>query len=85
MILPVALQKYTPSLDFSNQTAKKCSAPTSNYDSAQAFIPFTEPSAEVDVTCYLCGGKGCNVCKNKTGSKSWAAAWYTPTCCATAA
>ena len=28
-----------------------------------SFFPFTEPSAEVDVTCYLCGGKGCRVCK----------------------
>lgn len=26
-------------------------------------FPFTEPSAEVDVTCFKCGGKGCNVCK----------------------
>lgn len=29
-----------------------------------SFFPFTEPSAEVDVSCNLCGGKGCNVCKN---------------------
>ena len=28
-----------------------------------SFFPFTEPSAEVDVTCYLCGGSGCKVCK----------------------
>ncbi|ACF45222.1 MAG: phenylalanine--tRNA ligase subunit alpha [Prosthecochloris sp.] len=28
-----------------------------------SFFPFTEPSAEVDVTCYLCNGKGCKVCK----------------------
>lgn len=28
-----------------------------------SFFPFTEPSAEVDITCYLCGGKGCRVCK----------------------
>lgn len=27
------------------------------------FFPFTEPSAEVDVTCMLCGGKGCSACK----------------------
>lgn len=26
-------------------------------------FPFTEPSAEVDVTCFKCGGKGCKVCK----------------------
>lgn len=26
-------------------------------------FPFTEPSAEMDVECFLCGGQGCNVCK----------------------
>ncbi len=29
-----------------------------------SFFPFTEPSAEVDVECFFCGGKGCNLCKN---------------------
>jgi phenylalanyl-tRNA synthetase alpha chain len=29
-----------------------------------SFFPFTEPSAELDVSCKLCGGKGCNVCKH---------------------
>lgn len=28
-----------------------------------SFFPFTEPSAEMDITCFLCGGKGCRVCK----------------------
>ena len=28
-----------------------------------SYLPFTEPSAEVDVSCNLCGGKGCPVCK----------------------
>ena len=28
-----------------------------------SFFPFTEPSAEVDVRCFLCGGDGCRVCK----------------------
>jgi phenylalanyl-tRNA synthetase alpha chain len=28
-----------------------------------SFFPFTEPSVEFDVTCFLCGGEGCNVCK----------------------
>ncbi len=27
-----------------------------------SFFPFTEPSAEFDIECFLCGGKGCNVC-----------------------
>jgi phenylalanyl-tRNA synthetase alpha chain len=28
------------------------------------YFPFTEPSAEVDVSCFLCSGRGCRVCKN---------------------
>jgi phenylalanyl-tRNA synthetase alpha chain len=28
-----------------------------------SFFPFTEPSAEVDVSCFICGAKGCPVCK----------------------
>ena len=28
-----------------------------------SYFPFTEPSAEVDVSCQICGGPGCNVCK----------------------
>jgi len=31
------------------------------------FFPFTEPSAEVDISCYICKGKGCSVC----GRKGW--------------
>ncbi len=29
-----------------------------------SYFPFTEPSAEVDIQCILCSGKGCRVCKN---------------------
>ncbi|RAJ01556.1 phenylalanyl-tRNA synthetase alpha subunit [Chitinophaga skermanii] len=29
-----------------------------------SYFPFTEPSAEMDVTCFICGGKGCSVCKH---------------------
>ena len=28
-----------------------------------SFFPFTEPSAEMDITCYTCNGKGCRICK----------------------
>ena len=31
-----------------------------------SFFPFTEPSAEVDIACVICGGTGCRVCK-RTG------------------
>jgi phenylalanyl-tRNA synthetase alpha chain len=29
-----------------------------------SYFPFTEPSAEMDISCLICGGSGCNVCKN---------------------
>ncbi len=29
-----------------------------------SYFPFTEPSAEVDITCHICSGKGCNICKH---------------------
>ena len=29
-----------------------------------SYFPFTEPSAEVDVSCTICNGEGCNVCKH---------------------
>ncbi len=28
-----------------------------------SFFPFTEPSAEMDISCNICGGSGCNICK----------------------
>jgi phenylalanyl-tRNA synthetase alpha chain len=31
-----------------------------------SYFPFTEPSAEMDISCLICGGEGCAVCK-KTG------------------
>ena len=33
-------------------------------------FPFTEPSAEMDVTCFKCGGKGCRFCKGSGWMKS---------------
>ncbi|MBP5622532.1 MAG: phenylalanine--tRNA ligase subunit alpha, partial [Thermoguttaceae bacterium] len=29
------------------------------------YFPFTEPSAEISVSCFMCGGKGCQFCKNE--------------------
>lgn len=29
-----------------------------------SYFPFTEPSAEMDISCHICGGKGCAFCKN---------------------
>ena len=33
------------------------------YKFRPSFFPFTEPSLEMDITCFLCSGKGCRVCK----------------------
>jgi len=38
--------------------------PETNIRLRPSFFPFTEPSAEMDVSCKLCGGKGCAVCKH---------------------
>ena len=49
-------------------------------------FPFTEPSAEMDVMCFDCGGKGCRaVQRARAGSRFWAAAWCIPRCWPTAA
>jgi phenylalanyl-tRNA synthetase alpha chain len=29
-----------------------------------SYFPFTEPSAEMDISCFICGGSGCNICKH---------------------
>ena len=29
-----------------------------------SFFPFTEPSAEMDITCFICNGAGCKICKH---------------------
>ncbi len=29
-----------------------------------SYFPFTEPSAELDITCFICGGDGCSICKH---------------------
>ncbi|MBD3411161.1 MAG: phenylalanine--tRNA ligase subunit alpha [Ignavibacteriales bacterium] len=36
----------------------------SRYRFRASFFPFTEPSAEMDISCFLCGGEGCRVCKH---------------------
>jgi phenylalanyl-tRNA synthetase alpha chain len=43
--------------------AKEFFGPETKVRFRPSYFPFTEPSAEVDVTCSICGGKGCNVCK----------------------
>ena len=43
--------------------AKKLFGPATKTKFRPHHFPFTEPSAEMDVSCFKCGGKGCNVCK----------------------
>jgi len=43
-----------------------------------SFFPFTEPSFEVDVSCFICGGKGCPVCKNSGWLESGGAGMVHP-------
>ncbi len=43
--------------------AKEFFGPKSKIRIRPSYFPFTEPSAEADVTCSICDGKGCNVCK----------------------
>ena len=43
--------------------AKKLYGPDVTTRFRPSFFPFTEPSAEVDLTCVSCHGKGCNICK----------------------
>lgn len=43
--------------------ARRMFGPQARVRFRASYFPFTEPSAEVDVECFVCGGKGCNVCK----------------------
>ncbi len=44
--------------------AQQMFGPRSRLRFRPSFFPFTEPSAEADVVCFLCGGVGCRVCKD---------------------
>lgn len=43
--------------------AKEMFAPDTRIRLRPSYFPFTEPSAEMDISCNLCGGKGCGFCK----------------------
>ena len=43
--------------------AKELFGPETKVKFRPHHFPFTEPSAEVDVSCFKCGGKGCRFCK----------------------
>jgi phenylalanyl-tRNA synthetase alpha chain len=44
--------------------AKRMYGEHSKFRFRPSFFPFTEPSAELDISCYLCGGEGCRICKH---------------------
>jgi phenylalanyl-tRNA synthetase alpha chain len=43
-----------------------------------SYFPFTEPSVEFDVTCFICGGNGCPVCKQSGWIEMGGAGWVDP-------
>lgn len=44
--------------------AKEMFGPETKIRLRPSYFPFTEPSAEMDISCHLCGGKGCGFCKH---------------------
>lgn len=44
--------------------AREMFGPTTEIRLRPSYFPFTEPSAEMDISCNLCGGKGCSFCKH---------------------
>ena len=46
-----------------HQFAVEMFGPNTQIRLRPSYFPFTEPSAEMDVSCTLCGGKGCSMCK----------------------
>ena len=49
-----------------NAVATSRARPTTRVRFRPSFFPYTEPSAEIDLSCWQCDGKGCAMCK-KTG------------------
>src|SRR3954449_337058 len=43
-----------------------------------SYFPFTEPSVEFDVTCFICGGSGCATCKHSGWIEMGGAGWVDP-------
>ena len=43
-----------------------------------SYFPFTEPSVEVDVSCFKCGGEGCNVCKKNRLDRNYGCRYGSP-------
>ena len=52
--------------------------PTREVRMRTSFFPFTEPSVEFDVTCFICDAKGCPVCKHSGWIEMGGAGWVDP-------
>ena len=52
--------------------------PTREVRMRTSFFPFTEPSVEFDVTCFICDGTGCPVCKHSGWIEMGGAGWVDP-------
>jgi phenylalanyl-tRNA synthetase alpha chain len=52
--------------------------PTREVRMRTSYFPFTEPSVEFDVTCFLCDGQGCAVCKHSGWIEMGGAGWVDP-------
>ena len=52
--------------------------PTREVRMRTSFFPFTEPSVEFDVTCFICDGRGCPVCKHSGWIEMGGAGWVDP-------
>ncbi|MFL5947761.1 MAG: phenylalanine--tRNA ligase subunit alpha [Gaiellaceae bacterium] len=52
--------------------------PTREVRMRTSYFPFTEPSVEFDVTCFLCNGQGCAVCKHSGWIEMGGAGWVDP-------
>ena len=48
---------------FDTEFAAKMFASETKVRLRPSYFPFTEPSVEVDLSCFVCGGKGCRLCK----------------------
>ena len=52
--------------------------PTLEVRMRTSYFPFTEPSVEFDVTCFICGGQGCATCKHSGWIEMGGAGWVDP-------
>ena len=52
------------------QFAREMFGPETKIRLRPSYFPFTEPSAEMDISCHICGGKGCAFCKGPAGAAS---------------